>query len=79
MQKIENNPSLIRDEKSKAIINVDSLNYRLYREQRAAIQARVNITSAKVTALENKINILEDLIKNYLENNNGNISSSDKH
>jgi hypothetical protein len=61
--KVENEPALIRDEYSKAIVNTDSEGYKSYVEQRARAQQQ----QEKLDNLASEVSELKKLVSALLQ------------
>ncbi len=61
-QKIEDNPNLIRDSYSKAIINTDVEAYKKY----LMLKKRLHKDKTEMDNLKNEVSELKDLVKNLI-------------
>lgn len=71
--KIENEPGLVKDSVSKAIINTDDNSYRAYLRQRSRLKLdkqKMNEYEGQIRDLIDEVMFLKDSVKQLLENMN---------
>ena len=66
--KVEDNPNLVRDSKSKAIINVDDSGYKDYKN-RKNLQTKMINMSEEINELKNDIGEIKSLLNQILQRN----------
>jgi hypothetical protein len=66
--KVEDNPALVRDSKSKAIINIDETSYNKYKSEKL-LQSKVINMSEELNDLKDSVNEIKTLLSQILQRN----------
>lgn len=64
--KVEDHPSLVRDSKSKAIINIDETSYNKYKSEKL-LQSKVINMSEEINDLKESVNEIKKLLLQFLQ------------
>lgn len=64
--KVENHPGLVRDSKSKAIINIDEDSYKDYQNKKLMQTKLINITG-EINDLKQSVNDIKQLLSEILQ------------
>lgn len=67
--KVEDFPNLVRDSKSKAIINVDEASYNKYKNEKLLQNKVINITE-EINDLKQSVNEIKSLLSQILQRTN---------
>lgn len=66
--KVEDYPNLVRDSKSKAIINIDESSYNKYKSEKL-LQAKVINITEEINDLKQSVNEIKSLLSQILQRN----------
>ncbi len=66
--KVEDHPNLVRDSKSKAIINIDETSYNKYKSEKL-LQSKVINMSEEINDLKESVKEIKNLLSQILQRN----------